>query len=371
MLAIAGTALWLAGVPGRGDGAALSLLLGGLFGIALQRSRFCFHCIFRDFAEGNGRPLLAILTALALGSLGYAVIFGAFLPDPFTGRLAPDAHIGPVSWVLVLAGFAFGLGMLLSGSCISGHLYRLGEGSGRAPFAILGTVVGFGLGFLTWNDLYLAAVADAPAAWLPAWLGYGGALALQLLLLGLLAWMAWRRSPPAEAATPPQDLRGLGERIFRRRWPPLWGGLAVGLIAVAAYLRVAPLGVTAELGSLARTLGDRWGLLDQSLLGLDSFRGCATAVIQTITDNGLFVGALVAGAFAAALAAGHFRPALPTLRGAATALVGGLLLGWGAMTALGCTVGVLLSGIMAFALSGWVFGAVVFLTVVLGLKLRR
>ena len=38
-------------------------------------------------------------------------------------------------------------------------------------------------------------------------------------------------------------------------------------------------------------------------------------------------------------------------------LAGGMLLGWGAMTGLGCTVGTLLSGIMAGALSGWVFAA--------------
>jgi hypothetical protein len=40
------------------------------------------------------------------------------------------------------------------------------------------------------------------------------------------------------------------------------------------------------------------------------------------------------------------------------------------MTALGCTVGVLLSGVQAFALSGVVFGVVVFLGVYVGVKLK-
>ncbi|KAF1070766.1 MAG: hypothetical protein GAK39_01770 [Variovorax sp.] len=40
------------------------------------------------------------------------------------------------------------------------------------------------------------------------------------------------------------------------------------------------------------------------------------------------------------------------------------------MTGLGCTVGNLLSGTMAGALSGWVFGAAVLLAVWAGLKLR-
>jgi hypothetical protein len=45
-------------------------------------------------------------------------------------------------------------------------------------------------------------------------------------------------------------------------------------------------------------------------------------------------------------------------------------MGWGSMLALGCTVGTLLSGISAFALSGWVFGAAVIGGVWLGLRLR-
>jgi hypothetical protein len=45
-------------------------------------------------------------------------------------------------------------------------------------------------------------------------------------------------------------------------------------------------------------------------------------------------------------------------------------MGWGAMTALGCTVGTLLSGISAFALSGWVFGAAVFVGVWIAIRFR-
>jgi hypothetical protein len=37
---------------------------------------------------------------------------------------------------------------------------------------------------------------------------------------------------------------------------------------------------------------------------------------------------------------------------------------------LGCTIGVLLSGVQAFSLSGWVFGIVVVVVVFLGIKLR-
>src|SRR5699024_765616 len=114
-------------------------------------------------------------------------------------RLPADAHIAPVSPALVLAGLAFGLGIAISGGCIGGHLYRLGEGSLRAIPALLGTLLGFALGFLTWNDLYRRFIAEAPAPWLPSGSGYGIALLLQLAVLsGIGIWLL-RFNPPTPA----------------------------------------------------------------------------------------------------------------------------------------------------------------------------
>ncbi|WP_342635894.1 YeeE/YedE family protein [Methylobacterium segetis] len=357
-LGIALSAQRLAAEPG-GTRLGLSLVLGALFGFVLQRSRFCFLCLWRDFLDtGDPRGMLGILTALAAGLVGYAVVLGAWMPDPSGTRLPPDAHIGPVGPVLVLAGLAFGAGMAVSGSCISAHLYRLGEGSPTAPFALLGTTLGFALGFATWNPLYLASVSEAPVLWLPRHLGYAGSLAASLAALAALAWLLHRLGRvPGAAAEPASPLAA----IFVARWPTWIGGLAVGAIATAAYLRVAPLGVTAEIGGRTRQAAAQLGLLPERLEGLDTFRGCATAVRDALlTSNGLFVGGLVLAAFAAALAAGQFRPAWPSPGQAVRGLLGGLLLGWGAMTGLGCSVGTLLSGVMAGAVSGWVFGFAMF-----------
>ncbi|HYI28725.1 MAG TPA: YeeE/YedE thiosulfate transporter family protein [Bradyrhizobium sp.] len=339
---------------------SLSVIFGAVFGIVLQRSRFCFFCMFRDwYDEGDPRGLLGLLVALAVGIVGYTVVFGAWLPDAMTGRLPPDAFIGPVSGALVLAGLAFGAGMAISGSCVSAHLYRLGEGSPTAPFALAGTVAGFALGFLTWNTIYLAAVADAPVVWLPRWLGYAGAMLTAFAPLILIAW-ALTRTPrkivKAELTDP-----GLLASVFVHRWPAWIGGAVIGALGTASYLRVAPLGVTAEIGSRARQAANAAGILPERLQGLDTLRGCiGVARDVLLSANGAFVLALIAASFAAALAASQFKPSWPGMGQILRGLIGGVLLGWGAMTGLGCTVGTLLSGIMAGALSGWIFGAAVF-----------
>ena len=347
---------------------------GACAGRAAGRSRFCFYCHARDFFErGDPRGLLAIVVALAVGTVGMHVVMGGWLPVPAPGRLPPDAHIGPVSWALVAAGLAFGAGMVVSGSCISAHWYRLGEGAPTAPFALLGSAVGFGLGFVTWNGLYSATIAEAPVVWLPHHLGYAGSALLQLAALAGAAALLWRHLPAqVQAPRPtPATFGGALAQLFRGRWPYWLGGLAVGVLAVVVVLRLRPLGVTAALGSAVRSAGSELGWLPERLDGLDGLGGCATAVAEALwrTPNALLVAGIVAGAWAAALASGQFKPHRPTLAQAVRGLVGGVLLGWGAMTGLGCTVGNVLSGTMAGALSGWVFGAAVLLAVWGGMRL--
>ena len=92
--------------------------------------------------------------------------------------------------------------------------------------------------------------------------------------------------------------------MLEQRWSPVTGGLLVAFIGVIAYLRIAPLGVTAELGSVARTTASSAGWLPSRLEGLDTFAGCATAIKQALlSNNGAFVLALIIGAWASALAA--------------------------------------------------------------------
>lgn len=358
--------------PGRGAAASLSLLIGAVLGITFQRGRFCFFCITRDTVENrDSTGLYSILAALAIGGIGYALVFGAFLPNAFAGRLPPQAHIGPVSWVTVAGGFVFGIGMALSGACISGHLYRLGEGYSRAPFALIGALLGFGLGFMTWQPLYLNTIFYAPVAWLPQTFGYGGSLALHLAALTVIALFLLRRLPeikPAEGGK--LTVRRVWQQIFEQRWNPLATGAIVGVVGMVAYFRVRPLGVTSQIGSISRTLMTDAGLLHDRLNGLDTFAGCVTQVVQTITDNGFLIGGLVLGSFAVALISGKFQISGLTVRNTFTALLGGVLQGWGSMVALGCTVGTLLSGISAFAVAGWVFAAAVFAGIWLGLRLK-
>ncbi len=79
---------------------------------------------------------------------------------------------------------------------------------------------------------------------------------------------------------------------------------------------------------------------------------------------------IIVGALAATLFASQFKfKKLKSLRQAVAAILGGLLMGYGARMAGGCNIGALFTGISSFSLSGWIFGAFLLAGAFIGSKL--
>jgi uncharacterized protein len=85
----------------------------------------------------------------------------------------------------------------------------------------------------------------------------------------------------------------------------------------------------------------------------------------SIRNLGIIVGALVA----VLLASGFKIKKIKSWKQIAAAVLGGLLMGYGARIGFGCNIGALYSGIASFSLSGWVFGIFIFLGAIVGSKL--
>ena len=356
-----------------GSPAATSLLIGTALGVAFERGRFCIFCIFRDSINQNRNyGLISIFTALAVGSIGYTIIFGLFLPTPDGEQLPPSAHIGPVSLALVLGAFAFGIGMALAGACISGQFFRLTQGYVRAIPGLIGVVIGFILSFNTWNFLYRNSIESAPRIWLPNYFGYAGSLAISLVAIGGLIFWLLKESDPQESehhGGRSMDWRAMRDNLIKKRWSPWVTGTVVGIIGVAAYLRIEPLGTTRQLNSIAQSIGNRYDLYPD-LIGLEGLSGCIGAAVEVITNNGWLVIGFFIAALAASISGNRFKYQPLTTKGTLSSLAGGTLLGWGSFTSLGCTIGNLLSGTQAFALSGWTFFLFSFIGAWVGIKLK-
>lgn len=345
-------------------------LLGLGLGVALFHSRFGFTSAWRQFvAVGQGRALRAHTVLLGATAI-------AFTPILMVGRgitgvtVAPS--VAPVATSVVVGALLFGFGMQIGGACASGTLYAVGSGSTSVVLTLGGFVVGSTIGAyqLPWwtahtPSLGTLSLADA--------LGYPGALAATLGALALIALLtysvAYYRRPPEPALSP--SARGVA-RVLRGYWP-MWAGAILLAALNAGVLLVSghAWGITSAFAlwgsKLVAALGghpETWAYWQGSKAA--ALHGSVLTDATSLTDFGIIVGALVASALGGAFAV---RARIPW-RLALGALLGGVVMGYGARLAYGCNIGAYLDGIASFSLSGWVWGALALVGTWLGLKAR-
>ena len=366
-------------------------LIGIAFGVIIQRSRLCFAGAFRNLVmSGDGRLMRAILVGLGLATVGFGLLMARFVPDPSLGGTLPQgAYIQPVGFATLAGGVMFGIGMVLAGGCMVGTLWRMGEGYLNSWIAMGGIFGGLWAASRTWNWWWAHDISKRRAIWLPAEIGMAQAIVLSLAVLAalvalylLVLW--WEsRSPqmpePAPKPEPPafsvrDHLEGAWRRFFSGNgWAFLTGATALATLNVFAYALKAPLGVTGELGAWADRTAGMFGGGALPLTGSDSLGGCVVAAgASWLTDRTMLVTGIIGGAFAASVLSNEFRlrwsrqpSRYPQL------LVGGLLMGYGAVLGIGCTIGAFFSSIPSLAVAGWIFGFGLLGGAFLGVQLIR
>jgi uncharacterized membrane protein YedE/YeeE len=355
---------------------AIYWALGLGLGLILQRGRLCFAGAFRDlFLMRNGTMMRAIIVGLAVMTPVFALIEARAVPEPSFGAIAGGAHVVPLGLNLAVGGLLFGIGMVIAGGCVSGTLYRIGEGYLASWASLVGILLGLSLAAHTWNAWYTLTIQSAPIGWLPTSLGYGGAVVVTWAALAAAYFASlWWETRGADAAPPfataagrktsvpttlGQHLRAIHASILGRGWPPLAAVTVLALLNVAAFLVDTPLGVTGELAAWADRAASLVGLAAPPLLGADALAGCNLALGTggVINPTTLLDAGLVLGAMLAALAAREFKVRMPRQRRRyVQSFAGGSLMGYGAGIGVGCTIGAFFSAIPSLGLSGWIFG---------------
>lgn len=159
-------------------------VIGLAFGVTLFHARFGFTSAWRQLvAVGQGRALRAHMLMLAVA----CVLFAPLLAAGVGVGGAPEPNVHPLGVSVVVGSFLFGLGMQIGGSCASGTLYNVGGGQTAIVFTLAGFVVGSVLG--AWHFAFWTAdMPSGPAVSLAQTsLGYGGALAVSLTVMALIA----------------------------------------------------------------------------------------------------------------------------------------------------------------------------------------
>lgn len=345
-------------------------LVGGAMGATLYHASFGFTSSWRVFvADGRGAGLRAQMLMLAIACILFfpALADGTLFGSPVKGL------VSPAGTSVIVGAFLFGIGMQLGGGCASGTLYTVGGGSTRMVITLAAFVVGsvIGSAHLPW----WAALPHLAPISLVTELGVGPALVLNLVIFAAIAGLTVlveRKRHGKLVRKPAPAVTGLA-RWLRGPWPLIAGAV---LLAVLNYATLAlagrPWGVTSAFAL--------WGAKIIAGLGVDvaswpfwqnpankaSLAAPIGADITSVMDFGIILGAAATAALA-----GKWAPVwkLP-VKSLVAAIVGGLLLGYGARLAFGCNIGAYFSGIASGSLHGWLWLACAFAGSAVGTRLR-
>jgi uncharacterized membrane protein YedE/YeeE len=285
-----------------------------------------------------------------------------------------QASVSPLGAGLVVGAFLFGLGMQLGGSCASGTLFAIGSGQSAIVLTLAGFIAGSMLG--AWNLAFWTRPAWAgPAVSLAdSRLGYGGALVVSLLAMALIVAVTLlierRRRPPAMERPP--RARGIA-RAFRGAWPMWVGGITLAVLnAVTLWMSGSPWGITSAFALWGSKIADAVGLNVSHWTYWSTPKNAAALHASVLADRtsvmdfGIMVGALIASATAGTFVLHRRVP----WKLAVGAVIGGILMGYGARLAGGCNIGAYFAGIASFSLHGWVWGLMAIVGTFAGLALR-
>lgn len=342
-------------------------LVGIAAGIILYHAAFGFTAAWREVAlTGRSGGLRAQMFMLAATVL----VFTPLIAQGEFGGISLRGNVSPLNLAVVTGAFLFGIGMQLGGGCASGTLFTVGGGNARMLVTLAAFIAGSLFGTWHWES-WQDAPGLEPVA-LSASFGTTGGILVSLVMFGAvyLIAAAWEKRKRGEVES---TLVKDASSILQGPWPLIAGALALAAVNIATLILAGrPWGVTSGFAL--------WGAKFVGLFGMDvsswaywssasraaSLENSLLQDITSVMNFGIVLGALLAAGLA-----GKFAPSfkIPP-RSIAAAVIGGLLLGYGARIAFGCNIGAYFSGISSTSLHGWLWFVAAFIGSSLGTRMR-
>jgi len=327
--------------------------LAFVFGAVGNRTNFCTMGAVSDWVNmGDLNRMRMWLLAIAVALLGSSALQVAGVVD-----LSKSIYPAPrLLWLShIVGGFLFGVGMTLGSGCGSKTLIRIGAGNLKSlvVYVFLGLAAYMTLrglfGAFRVGVLEPASVTFGTGQDLPSLLGVHPAIPAALIGGALVAY-------------------AYASKDFRSSLDYTLGGVVTGLVVVGGWYVSGVLGYVEEH---PETLQEAFIATNTGRLESFSFVAPLAYTLEYLmfwTDTSKIVTygiasalGVIAGSAAYALSTRTFRwEGFRDAEDTANHIVGGILMGFGGITALGCTIGQAVTGISTLALGSFItFGAIV------------
>lgn len=331
--------------------------IGILIGFTLFHTNYGFSTVYKQLLEdGNTEMLRGHMQKLMIAGTLFALILGtqtAFFDE------MPEGAVSPIGAGLVVGSFLFGFGMNIGSNLAPQAMRTLKGGRTALLFTVTGFIIGSTAGaahFAFWNHTLgvmgeVSLAEDTPLGFFGAWVVQS--VIFMTIIIGTYFHQKRKMPPPL----PPMPKGTHWREVIFLTWP-VWVGATVFALLNAAVLMVqgSPWKVTG-----AFTL---WGSKLSQYIGFDpaSWRYWGEEEAVTELTNSLFASSIgvlnmgiAIGALLTMALAGLMNFSKISLQAAAVALLGGLLMGYGAAISYGANVGAYFSGIASMSLHAWIW----------------
>ncbi|SFG73600.1 hypothetical protein SAMN05216175_11271 [Neptunomonas qingdaonensis] len=366
-----GAVVWLANTESWFEASLLAL--GAALGLVLYHAAFGFTTAWRALIiDGRGKGLRAQMLMLAVA---VCLFFPALAAGDLFGNDV-NGFVRPLGWSIIIGAFVFGIGMQLGNGCASGNLYHAGGGQLRA----LPCIIGFTLGALWASKDYewwTTLPQFAPYSFIEQF-GVIQAIVINLAVFAVIAWFTVviekRRHGSLEKDALHSSLP-LYRQLISGPWPFIWGAIA---LAILNFITLAMIGRPWAVAVAYPLWGAKVAAWLEVDLELDFWTywmqpGRESALIEPLTTDagtlmnvGIIIGALMAAALAGKLTIQWRMPWQHWI----AAIIGGLMLGYGATIAFGCNIGAYFGGIASGSLHGWLWLVAAFIGSIIGTWIR-
>jgi uncharacterized membrane protein YedE/YeeE len=328
-----------------------AFVLAFIFGAVGNKTNFCTMGAVSDWVNmGETSRLRMWLLAMAVALLGSSALQAAGLVD-LSNSIYPSPNFTWLSYLV--GGFLFGVGMTLGSGCGSKTLIRVGAGNlkslvvyvflGIAAYMTLRGLFGaFRVGVLEKAAITLPQGQDLPSLF-STWMG--------------MSEKAWRGILTLTVAGA-MLVFIYASKAFRSSFDYTLGGVVTGLVVAGGWYVS---GVVGHVAEDPNTLQEAFVATNTGRMESFSFVSPMAFTLEYLmfwTDKSKIVTygiasalGVIAGSAAYAAATRSFRwEGFRDAEDTANHVVGGILMGFGGITALGCTIGQAISGFSTLAL---------------------